>query len=461
VPGWSKLAIPGYTDKYLPENIAKQLNTITAIMTDPSAAKPFIDATTKVINFWKKQVTVYNPGFTLRNIYSHMWVEAYQFGLGSFNNLPKALDILTHPEDTERLITIGNVEKSAADWYDFWRRSGVLTSIKGFSPSEIGGPALEQGLQKATGKVTGAITDANSISYNVLRLSSAMSEFKKDIPIQQIANKVNQSFIDYNNLTNVERSLRKFIPFYSWTKNNLLNQVKYIIENPGKYTSVTIKPLQAINNLTPEEQSVMPDWMKSNLYTGIGRNAVGNPLMLNPNFPFQETQQLLGTGHPLQAIAQKLWEGLTPAVKAPYELIANKNLFTGKPIAADEYARQPLPPLLEPIALGIIKLAPDVASKLNIAQNPQTGRIEAPAKWIYAISQALPLVSNAGATVEQLVSPNPQKPYMQENAQSRLISRGTGLHLSSFPTEYYKTKQLQDKLKNILSYNQSKGIGQQ
>jgi hypothetical protein len=453
---WMDVEVPGFEGKMLPKDMARVVNESYQIVTNPTAAKPFIDAINAFQNAWKKTVTIVNPGFHARNLLSNAWTILFKDGVGpkQIENFKNAAEIVVAP-NSGKLFTFlengQNVTKKAIDWYDYFRRnavhSGGFTAVEKTLPDNI----LKQGkgiVQKGL-KGVEAVGSANE---NTFRVASALNDMSKGLTIGEAAKRVNQYFINYGDLTKTEQTIRKFIPFYSWMKNNLANQLTMMFTQPGKYSALSTKPLAAINGISGEDSQWLPEYMKSDMYIQPfgATSPEGKPLMLNPNLPFQDLGSL--TGNPLASLLGKVIEGFSPLLKTPVELTLNKSQFTGNDIAPNQFSTADVPMASEAV-IHIFRAVPGLIEKLNIKQDPVTQRWQGPAKIVYALNALLPILKMPIAESIRTTGNPLVEPYKREAAPYNLLSRTAGVKLTPFDTAYYKTKALKERLTLLRNLN--------
>jgi len=447
-PGFTRVKVDGFKEYVLPPDIADVINKTEKLLLDPDEATKALDFMNGLQNRWKKMATIFNPGFHGRNFLSNTWTMAYKDGMGprQLNNFGKAIQIHTwrkHPEQIIEITLDGKkVGKSANELYEMMRKVGAHTG--GFEAAE-----LMPTLAKTGGPLTRAGSMAGSAIENTARVASVLNDLDKGLTLAQATKRVNHFFLDYGDYTKVEAKLKKVIPFYMWLKNNAAVQVGEFIQNPGKYSMMTIKPLRAMDWLPGEEAEYLPDWMERELYVNpLGaQGAGGSPLMLNPNLPFQDIGKLGPTlTHPLSPQSAVL-EGLTPFIKTPFELALNTSAFTGQPLQYHDYDYRPAPPA---IRIVMDRFPPEIKERLGI-KSDELGNMIMPGKWVHALTSFIPLLK-VGGSVERLVQTMtgaglPE--YRQERAPWDVLSRTAGVKFRPYDVEYYKEKALQERLKQL------------
>ena len=442
--GFTRITIKGLTDRIVPDDIGRVLNTVNTVMTRAEGAAKLGNYYSKLLNMWKRQATIYNPGFHARNAISNIWTGIFKDGMGvrQLANQAKAIDIWSWAKHPDKLIEVTlkgkRVKRTAKELYEIFRKSGIHTG--GFAAAEVA-----PGLAKRINVLEKAGSTAGNFVENTARIASGLCDMDKGIDIADSVKRVSKFFLDYSDFTPFEKGIKKVIPFYSWMKKNLVHQIDQMVKNPGKYTMFTSKPLRALDMLPGEEKEWQPEWMQEQMQInpmGI-QTGRGNPLMLNPNLPFQDVNQLSS----LESVKDMLVGGLSPLIKTPIELELNKSAFTGKPLQYTESDYKPAPPLLR----ITVALLPDFAKERLGIKMDASGQWIMPGKWVHALSSLLPILK-AGGSIERLIQTMTgadMPEYRQERAPYDVLSRTAGVKMRPFDVGYYKEKALGERLKEL------------
>ena len=173
------------------------------------------------------------------------------------------------------------------------------------------------------------MTDLSQQSEVYLRFAAFLDGFKKYGDFDAAMGKVKMLHFDYGDLGPGEEWMRRLVPFYTWTRNNVPLQFRTVLMQPGKIQRA-VKAQQAANGLFAAEggdswlNEVAPEWVtgKGGVITKFGVGA--GKLALTPNLPY--------TGINDVTTAQGLLGMLGPQIKAPMEIIQNRNFETGAPL---------------------------------------------------------------------------------------------------------------------------------
>lgn len=139
---------------------------------------------------------------------------------------------------------------------------------------------------------------------------------------------ISKVMFDPTMLTDFEKNtMKKIIPFYTFTKNNLIYHLDNLQRNGSKYNQVMkgIKSLQ--ESATGGEDENMADYLKNSLYIPIpALGEDGDYTILRTTLPFGQVIETFE--NPVQTIANSIG----PLGKAPYEYATGIDVFTGRPI---------------------------------------------------------------------------------------------------------------------------------
>mgnify|MGYP003345447130 FL=1 len=150
------------------------------------------------------------------------------------------------------------------------------------------------------------------------RLALYLDTLRKTGSIDIAASTVRKYLFNYHELTNTDKIIRAFgMPFWSWTKNNLPLQVMTLLEQP-RY----IKTIQQLRDRTFDDKEY-PEYVKDGYIMVDGKPY---PVTL----PMQDLS-ILGEK------AKFFASSVNPLLKAPFELTANKNMYTGSPIDIEAF----------------------------------------------------------------------------------------------------------------------------
>lgn len=165
-------------------------------------------------------------------------------------------------------------------------------------------------------------------TYNRL----ALLMYAKDHPkyVEKLGRKnavdaVKMVLFDPSNTSDLERNaFKRIIPFYTFTKQNLMFQAENLMKNTPRYNKL-FKALNKSYEAIGEDSYYQ--YQKENMQIPLPfKDKDGNQLFLKANLPVSDLGEFLSK--PTQRIASST----SPIIKTPYELTTGKNTFTGEDI---------------------------------------------------------------------------------------------------------------------------------
>lgn len=146
--------------------------------------------------------------------------------------------------------------------------------------------------------------------------------------IEKYQKVISKVMFDPAMMTDVEKNvLKRIIPFYTYTKNNLVFQVDNLGKNGSRYarTMKAIKSLQ--KGATGDNEEDMADYIKNSLYIPIpGLDENGNYTVLRTTLPFGQLIEM--TNNPIKELAEMSGH----LFKSAYEYGTGIDTFTGREI---------------------------------------------------------------------------------------------------------------------------------
>ena len=299
----------------------------------------------KYMNTFKKWKTA-SPTFLLNNLLGN----SSNLALGGVSVAeqakygPKVADILSNGQNYYTASISGKKltehQQEIANLWQEYRKLGFDRSALALQelPEEF--QKLFKGEKKLKGAkdiVTNGIPYLNNLANvnmdNAARLT-IMLKIKDDpgfinrLGVKDAREAISRIMFDPEMLTSFERNkIKKIIPFYTYTKNNLMYHITNIGQNGKKYNQL-MKSMKGLRNLaTDGKEQNMSDFIKNNLYIpipGIDKN--GNYKILRASLPFG--QLLDAIDDPLNAAIGVV----TPAIKSPIEFATNTNAFSNSEI---------------------------------------------------------------------------------------------------------------------------------
>ncbi len=297
-----------------------------------------------------------------------------------------------------------------------------------------------------------AVRSVNSWVEDVVRLGVGMDTMRWGGTADDALARIAKTQFDYDELTGFERKwMRRFFPFYTWTRKNVPYQLKQLGAHPEKYNRL----LSAKRNLElgTEEEGVVPDYFLNPFGVRLPFGFRGATVYSAPDIPFQDLfrydpfQQKEGQGwkYGIKQTAQNLLSMSTPVIKAPLETAFGKQVFSGIPFTG-RYGVAPnsiekIPGLSQALeGIGWIKRAPDGRKKMRdhhiyFITNllPTLGLLRRlwPNEPKYQRNYVRSLISTLGGVSANFNTPEVQSNWLQSQRYDRLDRRKDHMDLIS------------------------------
>lgn len=211
-------------------------------------------------------------------------------------------------------------------------------------------------------------------------------------------------FLDYGDLSDFEQNtLKNVIPFYSWLRKNIANQVQAIVLYPELF-SVIPKLEEFFTYEHPDyDPDMVPDWMKQLGMFPTGQMEDGTFRMFNPNFPYQDLNKIplmweegrLFPRVTFEEVKNDIIGAMHPAIRSVMSMATEKgyNFFYQNEL--QETA--PAPYLMRLFASnpGIIGMVDGIQRARGMESNMEiddNGKLQMDAKTAQLLEQNMPLL---------------------------------------------------------------------
>lgn len=301
-------------------------------------------------NLFKKTSTM-SPGFHLRNITgnaSNMWLsgmsskdiaKSYK-DAARMSKSDYILDLIRKNADN----TLNASEKSDFNIIKQFIESGAFGSGKDIR--DLGDliakaskdDVSKNAFKKAWDKVFEVNAKANEKMDNISRLAllshaSNNPKYVAKLGANDAIDAMRQVLFDPQNLSPFEKKyLKNIIPFYTFAKQNLMFQMKNVVNNTSRYN----KLIKAYNKMYDSVgEGNYRQYQKENFELPIATPdsplgqllGVKNAIGLKTNLPVGDLGEYVS--NPLQ----RLVSSTSPLIKTPFEQVTGKDTFTGRDIS--------------------------------------------------------------------------------------------------------------------------------
>lgn len=420
-----KSSSPSLSTVLLPEAVAQHLDQTYKFLSNDEAINGLLKAYDKVLNIWKGSVTGIFPAFHGRNALG-----------GVFNNFLAGVKNPLRYTQADELASgktgelILNGKKYAFDElrelmrkYGILGQPGLMDVMK--SPQEM--ISGYKGLQKL-----GMLPrDTMEFIENRLRGALFIDRLAKGDDGWQAAKQVFKFHFDYapEGLTTFESQIMKrIVPFYTWTRNNIPLQIEQAIKQPGKFAGIgkTIRAVRGNTQQQEQEYSALPSYIKEAVPIRMGETKKGSP------------NYLYSLGLPLEDVnkisSKAVLDLLSPVVKFPLERLTGKNFYFDKDISEVNTAPQMFSNLPQPLKEWL--------SYKESRYNGKVYRTADPYKLHFLTS----LISRGIFTLDKLTDPN--TPLLVKSLYTLSGIKGKTLDIEQ--EKVYRAKEQQEKTNQLL-----------
>jgi hypothetical protein len=195
------------------------------------------------------------------------------------------------------------------------------------------------------------------------RFRLAMLMWAKDNPdtylklgLDNPADMVRRVLFDPADLSFAEKKfVKRTMPFYTFAKKNLAYQMKNVVDNPKQYKDLE-KTIRAIWTSQGIETKDIDEYKRSNFWIPVpALTKNGKYVALKLNLPVGDLAEF--ASDPLRRVISSM----SPAIRVPFEVTANKQMFSNMPI--QDFAGQKgyiIPEISRPLEYGLSASGLDV-----------------------------------------------------------------------------------------------------
>ena len=245
-------------------------------MNDIGEVKSWLKAYDRVHN-WMKAQMVATPGFVMRNIMggmANMWfadipidetfrtirliTQAMNQGDGNLEAGLRKL-VANNPEDIEfrnalQLVQLNahgggqatssvDIKMGKSSWFDYV--VGTKKSVgQGGVPANYRSANIRVNPLDAGFFLFSGVRNANSIAESAMRLGTGLHSMRVGRNLDDAVDEIFRLHFDYSKLSGAESNIAKrFVPFYTWTRNNLPLQISFLAQG-GVVAGIMSSPNQ-------------------------------------------------------------------------------------------------------------------------------------------------------------------------------------------------------------------------
>jgi len=302
---------------------------------DPSKQKPLLQLIDGMNNFFKR-MKLMSPGFQMRNLIGNsfnIWASGVPIDQ-VVKNFSRADDIMRKGDDVLKKVTEG-LALTAEDaevwrWYEPFLKNGFHeVSRKLYDLEKIMMESKERSIIRKATDWNGKMNEAMDRRF---RLALYMYAEQNPAIIQKLglsdsSGLVRHVLFDPNDLTKFEKeTAKRLVPFYTFTKKNLAYQWDNLFKNTKRYKDIR-KTLNSMWRGIGVEKGEVEQYKLEDFWIPIPIiNDKGQYTAIRARLPIEDLGEFLD--NPLR----KVVSSTSPAIRAPYEIVANRQMYSGQPI---------------------------------------------------------------------------------------------------------------------------------
>ena len=339
------------------EAFAEQFRTIMLAaqkMSDPKEIGMFLKQYDRTLN-WMKAQMVATPGFVIRNIMGgmfNMWLDdipltetirtanlmrrAYRAGQGDLREGVRRLRVKDPDnfdlEAAEQLLDAGAHAggQAASAVEDTFRVDKTARWVFGTKGGETQGWRVNMNPVDAGFFMYSGVRHVNTFAEEMLRLGTGIHAMRGGGSLDDAVAKIYRLHFNYSNLSEFESSvMKRFIPFYTWTRNNLPLQVSQMALNPRRYNRLLM--LKENLEYGTEEEGVVPDYFLKPFGIRLPFSIGGSQVYSVPDLPFQDLMRFDPTQEGFGDALGNIISSGSPILKLPIEYWAGRQMFKSIP----------------------------------------------------------------------------------------------------------------------------------
>ena len=316
--GWTALAGLGVQ---MPDEIAKIWKPNLEEMLKKSNKNVLIKTYDNYTRFFKTYATA-SVGFSVRNAMSAVFMNTVA-GVSSqsmFDGLRASRAI---GKDAANWMTNLGLSEGEKQVYEMaWRMTEVTGKGFGDELAEpvMGGSVFEKVINN---KFTKTMHRMNDFVERSVRFPMALDSVRRGHTFDEGVKRIAKYHFDYSDMSALDETMKKFVPFWIWTSRNIPLQITSMITRPGAYAAYN----RIQEQYPPSVDLFMPNWLEKTNPIGLG-----GKMVLAPDLPFGRLEESAGNiMTPSGLIGQ-----MNPLLKLPLEVgVADKNIALDIPFSSN------------------------------------------------------------------------------------------------------------------------------
>jgi hypothetical protein len=250
---------------------------------------------------------------------------------------------------------------------------------------------------------------------------------------QNPAELVRRVHFDPKDLSPTERNtLKRIIPFYTYTKKNLAFQMKNVFDNPTIYKRLTKAMDSAWTTLDIDPATELEDYKRVNYWIPVWKKKDGKYFAIKANLPVGDLVEFL------KSPGSRILSSVAPAIRIPFELGLNRQIYSGLPIRDFPGQKGYMFPALTEIP-GVGPML-DRQAEYLIAQ---TG-LDVPFRLLYGTGEAAFNIATGKQDVGSAIASGPLSSALGEGSKEKALK-----------SKAYKEL---ERMQQLVSYYKQQGV---
>lgn len=319
--GWVRLGGPYQNLQVTPE-IAEIFQNAHRLI-EPDSVRALSNFLGSYTKFFKAYATA-SPGFHVRNAISNGMMLFFGGGRGEF--LKEGL--IVSRKWTE-------AQGANKTWEQFLQElpeaQRVHANVARMSTAASGGGVYSDTLNEIRNgdqwwnlKILKASQKFGQFADDHARFIFGYDASMQGFDVGMAAARTKRFFVDYQDVSTVDKALRQVIPFWMWTSRNLPLHIQNMWMNPKPYAIYN----SIVRNLRDDKEGdIVPNYFKE---LGAFKLPFGKDLYANPDLGFNRIGQTLNEF----SDPARLMSNVNPAIRVPIELMGNRQLYSNRPFSS-------------------------------------------------------------------------------------------------------------------------------
>lgn len=324
-------------------------------------------------NMWKGWTLFAAPQYHIRNIFSNFYMawlggvesmEPYQVSMNLATTMHKFRNGSLTWEEANKIFdattfadNFGGVHTLRDVYQEFIAHGGITGGLHFNEFTNFGGDvaksnmfierAVQSGLTPSSELAANVLMDNKLLrrsrsfgasSENFSRFAVFYNEWKNTGSFEQAGLHMKAVLYDYSDMSLFEKSIvRRVLPFYSWSRNNIPRMLETLITEPVKHYRfakwANSWESGALDGRLADSDEV-PEWLSHGII--VAKDSKGNYVIKQPDgfIPVYDVFRFFDSP------GQTILEGLTPILKVPIEQLSNKSLYR-KGADIEKYSGEP------------------------------------------------------------------------------------------------------------------------